>query len=765
MTAWLAWTRHDLARRRWRLASLAVLVALGAGVVLSAVAGTRRSASAIERMERAVVLSTATVLPNEPGFDWSLVEALPEVSTLVRFPVSTLAVKELGEAYGGFPPASPGAVSEIERPVVIEGRVADQQRRDEVTISPDVRKLGVDIGDELTLLVTSPDDQLAGTDGTVTSATVTVVGVTKGSFFTAGVQPTYAFFETYEERLVGHRGYINAIVRLRRGPADIPALQRHVDELAGHPVEIWDNSATNERYRRAVNLETAALGAFGVATFVAVVVLVGQAVSRMAGARAGEPSILRQLGFTRRAAMGAIASAPTLAAVVGIAAAPVVAYALSDRYPIGIGRITDPDVGRRADWIAYAVGAAALLGAFVCVVVVASRRVVVGATPRASRPAGSSAAAFARPVDAPVWMTIGSALALRWRRHAGPAAVTGIATCGIAAVVGAITFSAGLDRATTDSSLYGQYYDVYADVQAADDVADLAATVPSESAARLRNVIVGVDGHSVSTVSITPISGRSPLQPRRGTLPRDDDEIALAPEELDTLDVDLGDSVRLGDGTELTVVGEVFTPVTAHTTYSSGAVVTSGLTDRLLADGVPLKFDALGFELPPGADPAGALATLAESSPGYAEVVGPVERQDALRPTRQLPVLFGSFVAVLALAAAAHGLASTERRRRHEVAVLQVLGLVRVQARLTVVWHATLSVAVGLAVGIPIGFALGRTLWEAVAASLPAVYRTPHAWVLVAAAVPVALVSAYVAAAWPVRRTARNEPASVLRAE
>ena len=327
-------------------------------------------------------------------------------------------------------------------------------------------------------------------------------------------------------------------------------------------------------------------------------------------------------------------------------------------------------------------------------------------------------------MSTPVWMTIGGALALRWRRHAGPAAVTGVATCGIAAVVAAITFAAGLDRATSDASLFGQHYDVYAAVETGDDVAGIAAVVASESAAHLRNVIVDVDGHSVSTVSITPITGRSPLQARRGTLPRDDDDIALAPEELDALDVDVGDSVQLADGTELDVVGEVFTPVTAHTTYSSGAVVTPGLTDRLLAAGVPLKFEALGFQLAPGVDPAAAIAAL-DASMVHAEAVQPVERQDALRPTRQLPVLFGSFVAVLALAAAAHALASTERRRRHEVAVLQVLGLVRGQARLTVVWHVTLSLAIGLAVGIPIGFALGRTLWEAVAGSLPAV--VPHA--------------------------------------
>ena len=65
MTAWRAWVGHD-ARRRWRsVAVLAVLLAVGGGVVLSAFIGARRDATAIPRQAARVHPTTAAALPND----------------------------------------------------------------------------------------------------------------------------------------------------------------------------------------------------------------------------------------------------------------------------------------------------------------------------------------------------------------------------------------------------------------------------------------------------------------------------------------------------------------------------------------------------------------------------------------------------------------------------------------------------------------------------------------------------------------------------
>jgi predicted lysophospholipase L1 biosynthesis ABC-type transport system permease subunit len=209
----------------------------------------------------------------------------------------------------------------------------------------------------------------------------------------------------------------------------------------------------------------------------------------------------------------------------------------------------------------------------------------------------------------------------------------------------------------------------------------------------------------------------------------------------------------------------MFLPEAGHTSYTSGAVVTPAMTDRLEAAGLPVKFEYVAFDLSVGADVDAALGRVDESARSELMPFPPTARQEALRHTEALPAWFALTVVVLALGAAAHGLSATVRRRHREVAVLQVLGLTRGQARATVVWHALVAAGTGVVVGVPVGFAIGRTVWETVAASLPAFYRSPPVWAGVALVVPAVLAVAVALAGWPARRSAATEPALVLRTE
>ena len=223
---------------RWvKVVGLAVLVAIGTGAVGATLAGARRSAGVLERLNAITRPADAYALANIEGFDWEEVRRLPNVSQLVTFAVVYFHVEQLDRMVGGFPPVGDTSqLSRIERPVLVAGRLPDQSRPDEVTIAPEVHAEGVEIGDVLTLDLRPIDD--SGTEISDSSrARVKVVGIAKNAFFAWDVQPTAAFWAEHSDGGLTP-GYINALVRLRTGEAGIESFARDLQRIAGHPVEV-----------------------------------------------------------------------------------------------------------------------------------------------------------------------------------------------------------------------------------------------------------------------------------------------------------------------------------------------------------------------------------------------------------------------------------------------------------------------------------------------------------------------------------------------
>lgn len=261
--------------------------------------------------------------------------------------------------------------------------------------------------------------------------------------------------------------------------------------------------------------------------------------------------------------------------------------------------------------------------------------------------------------------------------------------------------------------------------------------------------------------ALTDLKGHFDDHPLRGRIPTAPDEISFAPTEMRRLGLEVGDTVEL-DGRTMHVVGEVFTPQAGHTNYDEGGRVAPATLDAVVRGGDPVKFDAIVLDAAPDV-PAERYGELWRGVEG--DIGGRVDAQRNLSPTRLLPRLLAGFVVILTIGATGYAIASTARRRRREVAVLQVLGLTRRQARATVGWHAAIATLVAVAVGVPLGFAIGRTLWQALAEDLPIRYVRPDATLALLAVGGGVVIAAALVALRPARTTAREEPASLLRAE
>ncbi len=590
-----------------------------------------------------------------------------------------------------------------------------------------------------------------------------IVGITRGGAFTGGVATTDAFYAAHEADLVPPGvGYLNALVRVDGGPAGLAEVSREVDRIAGRPVELIDVAVLVHPVRRAIQLETAALLGFAITAALVVAVLGAIWMGRAAGASAESLRVLRTLGFTRRNLVTLAAALPAAGAVVGAFGAAGVAYALSARYPIGLGREVEPSPGRHASALALIAGALVIAALGVLGALIAARRTERRAT--AGPPAPASRHWWIAP---PVTVSIGARLAVAGRRDGGSRAATVALGVGVVVVVAALTFGAGLDRAAHDAALSGQSFDSgVTAVGRADPPTDLAEAWQDDDrvawGARIVNVVADVGGDPVSLFGIEDLKGTDAARPLRGRMPAALGEVALAPGEMRRLGVGIGDEVALTGGGRLRVVGEVFIPQVGHTSYNEGGRITAAQVDALEAAGIPVKFDSVVLR---------AARPLTDDDRAdlwagrFFERIGPADTQVRLSRTTSLPRLLAWFAGVLGAVTAAVVLVTTTRRRRREVAVLQVLGLTRRQARRIVGWQVLVSVGIAVGVGVPLGFAIGRTLWQAVVEGVPLRYATPTAWGAVSLVVLGVAVLATVLAAPPVRMTATHEPGPLLRAE
>ena len=802
----LTWLRLD-SRRRWRsLIVLSLLVALVTMTVLAAVAGARRGQTAVTRLWAPTLPATITVLPNQPGFNWARIRALPEVAALSTFGIAGFAVDgyPLAGQEAGYPFADRQAMRTIERPVVLQGRISNPSRVDEVVITPRFLVThGKGVGDTLTLGLPSPqqaDEGYDPADGVPAQGPrirVHIVGVIRSFLFSDSIGSTGQLFASpalishYRANFMGRHGttFVSALVRLRGGVSALPAFRADLARVTGRSdIDIWNDVVDfGGPARRVSGVEAACLLAFGVAALVAALFLVGQSVARYISSTMSDLQLLQALGLTPRQAVAAASAGPFLAALAGTTLGVAGAIVASHWMPIGAASFLEPHPGIDIDWLVLGIGWAAapliVLGGSVAAAVTTLAAGRARLAPRSSALALTLARA-----GAPVSVVVGARFALEpgRGRSAVPVrpALAG-ATFGVLGVVAAFTFSAGVSDAAANPARFGQtnQLEKFLGLNGRDFAPvgqELRAVARDHDVIGVNDarIAVAYSGEiSITTYTYHPVGGkRLPVVLTSGRMPKAADEIVLAAATARQLHAALGSRVHMagaGAARAVTVTGIGFVPGGSHNGYASGAWITPDGYDRIFHDvRYAFKFHISEVALRPGADMQVVARRLNREAadfvggqaPPFTPPAPPGEVQE-LKDVAILPIALSGFLVLLALGAVGHALATAVRRRRDELAVLRALGLNRLQARTVVLTQAGVLALIALAFGVPLGLVLGRGLWRAVAASTPLAYHPPIAfWALLLIA-PAVLLAAGLLAAWPGHRAARLRSGQILRTE
>ncbi|MEW9529707.1 FtsX-like permease family protein [Microbispora sp. NPDC049125] len=782
-----AWLALEL-RRRWRMwLALTLLVAFALATVLTAVAGARRGAGALDRLRAVTRPADALVSNQDPDLDWNRVRALPGVEAVAPYAITGLHIDDMPFNWLCVPPVDDAMWRDLERPVVLAGRLPDPRRADEVVVQWRFTRLyGKGVGDTVRIQLNTPEkvDLVADAGGAMQggqgpTVTATIVGIIRSPYFSDGVDgpgvvlPSPGLFRKYRDNLMGadHRGFSVALVRLTDGADGVERLRTRMAALTGHPIPIDRLADTGRRYDRLLNYEAVSLLAFALAALAAATLLIGQHLLRSIGGTLAELRTLRVSGLTPRQEALAAALGPAAATAVGAVLGVCGAAAASPWMPIGAAANFEPHPGLDIDPVV-------LLPPLIIVPLLAVGTAVAGAwigrfaTGRNRGPRASALVSAAARAGLPVPVVTGLRYALG-RGQALPirSAMSGT-LAGVLGVTAAFTFSAGVGDAAEHPERFGQTHQLlvflgYNREGATGVLPKVAADPDVLAVADERVAAASTGGNPYMVYGPRPVRNEVPPVVVTGRPPVTDADVLLAVTTAARLNAKVGDVIRLTGreaAADFRVSAIGFVPMGVSNTYDDGAQVTAAGYDRVFHSfDVNMGLVVLG----PGADVgtvSARLSRLVGRDVGLVPAIMPPQLNE-IRDVRVLPGALAAFLALLAVAAAAHAVTITARRRRHDIAVLRALGMTRVQARMITLTQAGTLAAIGLLAGVPLGLVTGRALWRLVADNTPMVYVPPVPVTTLALIAPVTLAAAAAVAARPARAVARLAIAPILRAE
>jgi ABC-type lipoprotein release transport system permease subunit len=480
-------------RAKWRvLVVLALVVGLGGGVALAALAGARRADSAMGQF-------VAYSLPDDGGFfsqNTSLtglktntrtltpvaqrVVDLPQVAAYFRAPYLFVTDDKTGRTLGRLSVIGnrdAALFRSVDRPLVLAGHLPNPSHPLDVSINEfAAEQEHLHVGSHLRLYaysaaqtaneaLTSPSAHLPPPAGP--SFRVRVTAIVRSVEDVNAVLPLVANLDvSYEGQ--GDVFTSPAFVPMLAAKLGVPLNQIPDIGLVGvrlHPGATWGSFARAARRlggdqifvskgnvysipqaaasaQKGIHLEVVALLLFGVLALLVMLFLAGQAISRQVLLEAADDAKLRTLGAVARQLVGVALARGAVIGVAGGALSFLIAALASPLMPIGLARQAEIHPGFSIDTLVLVPGAvaiAALVAAWSAVPAWRLHRQAIGAGARAERPGWLAPLVAHNAVPPP--LGIGARFALE-SGH-GPSAVP-VASALVAAVVAIATLAAAL---------------------------------------------------------------------------------------------------------------------------------------------------------------------------------------------------------------------------------------------------------------------------------------------------------------------------------
>jgi hypothetical protein len=793
--------RSQRRSRRAALIGLGVFVGIISALSIALVAGARRSASVVDRFTAAATPYDAQVFgsPLTPAD----VRSLPDVK---RADPNSFIATTFVDGSGPLPVGINGRTVDFRAPAdptvrVLHGTLPDGHDPLQVVVNEIFAKqFTTSVGDRITVQMFAPDqyDQVQqgiyeprGPRYELTIAAEVrlpediVVDEGRSAKPNSHGSPnelllSLGFWEQH------HREFLDFgqsyLVKLADGPAGMPALAKALSGLAvpgAPPPGVLPANADSRRasFTTPVSLETTSLLALGIGLAVAAAATTVLLLRTEQRFHERDTPKLQALGFTppQLVALAAVRTLP--AAFLGGVVALAGAIALSNRFPIGIGRELELNPGWQVNVAVIAVGTIVTM-AFVVGVSTPAARTSRRRT-RATVPRFSVTRGFRR-AGAPTEAALGAHLAFEGPRGRRSAATTQGLLGGVVAlvVVGAVgMWVGGVDRLYDVPARHGWPWDVaIGNTNFKMLPATLSRLASDPRLAQQTQAAFGqvsLNGVSVEVFAFDG-SGTAPPEVLSGRPPTTPDEIALGIRVMRRLGVAAGDTVTLSvaggefekSGStsdvdrKLTVVGTTLAPMFGESDLGDVSAVTLDAIREAGGDSRP----SMVMARLSGPNPSAVAAELDRdlSEEQLLDIVP--ARVVNMHRVRGVPLLGVGLASALGTIVLAYVVFAGVRSYRRELAVLRAIGLDGKRVRRVVVWQGALTATVVVVIGLPLALLAGAALWRRVTDDIGIApgAAVPPALFLV---LPASLAVAAAAGVFADRKARRSHVAEVLRAE